>query len=737
MVIDKLLVFFVSACIFVGDVVLRVVMLPFLLLELLIRIIRKTSVLLLENFFKALAVGVWQFFKRPKHRKKALFSVSYYLFFYRIKYFVLGFLIATILFFVKTSIDFIGTLPNPALVENYHASLSTHIYDRNGKQLYEIYREQNRTPVKLTELPSYVMQATIAIEDKNFYKHPGVSIVGGIGRAIVEMAMHKRLQGGSTITQQLVKSALLSSSRTIERKVKEIVLALLVERKYSKQQILEMYLNQVPYGGTAWGIQEASLLYFGIDAKHLSLAQAALLAGLPQAPSDYSPFSNPQAATNRQRAVLTQMYQEHYITKAQYDAARSTRLTFRRPSSTILAPHFVFYVKDQLESMYGIKSVQEGGFRVYTTLDYKIQLLVEKILKEEMAKLQDLSVGNGAVLVTQPSTGEILAMVGSKDFFDGQYGAFNVTTALRQPGSSVKPITYTLGLEKGLTAASLIQDTPTNFALQGATPYSPVNYDGKFHGIVPLRYALANSYNIPAVKVLQQVGVGSFIDFAARMGITNWQTDRERYGLSLTLGGGEVTMIEMATAYGTIRNLGVRHTLDPLLKIEDPVGQVLYQHTSEGERVTSAGEPFIISDILADNVARGWAFGPNSVLNFGNGIVSVKTGTTDEKKDNWTIGYTRPTTNERQDDVLVTVWVGNNDNQPMNQALTSGITGAAPIWRRVMEKLVNTDLLKESLYVPQTVEKKNCYFGRAEYFVAGTSSTINCSGYKPSPTQVQ
>ncbi|PJE62860.1 penicillin-binding protein [Candidatus Roizmanbacteria bacterium CG10_big_fil_rev_8_21_14_0_10_39_6] len=686
------------------------------------------------NSIQSVSRILWNVVKK-KNVKKRHVSVVFLLLMYRVRYFLIGFMFALLLIFVKSSIDFINNLPNLSLLETYQSGLSTHIYDRNGKLLYEIFREQNRTPVKLDTLPKYITWATIATEDKNFYYHSGVSLVGGVLRALRENIVTKnKLQGGSTITQQLVKSSLLTPERTVERKVKEIVLAMMAERKYNKDQILEMYLNQVPYGGTAWGIEEASKMYFGKHAKDVSLAQAAFLAGLPQAPSLYSPYINPHAALVRQHEVLYSMYADNYITRVQYDAALKVKLKFKKPQETILAPHFVFYVKQLLEEEYGQRRIQEGGLNVYTTLDYHIQKEAENILNAELDSLSGLNVGNGAILVTRPSTGEILAMVGSRSYFDIHDGAFNVTTAMRQPGSSIKPITYTLALKDGMTASTLINDNPISFENPGSPPYRPVNYDGKYHGLVPLRYALANSYNVPAVLTLRQVGVDNMARFANKLGITSWDNASNRYGLSLTLGGAEVNMIEFATAYGTIRNLGIRKDVMAIQKIENSIGETIYTNTDNGYRVMREDEPFIIADILSDNIARSLAFGPNSPLNFGDGLVSVKTGTTDEKRDNWTVGYTRPTITNNHSDVLVMVWVGNNNNTPMNPALTSGITGAAPIWRKLIEQIVSKSFFTEKVYVPEGVIKKKCYFGRDEYFVQGTQSSSSCAGYTPSTT---
>jgi len=624
---------------------------------------------------------------------------------------------------------FVKELPSPREIGKSNYSLSTHLFDRKGKLLYEIYREQNRTPVKLDQLPVFITQATIAIEDKDFYRHKGIAVTGGIFRAAKEIIINNSLQGGSTITQQLVKTALLSPERTIKRKIKEILLALWAEKIYSKNQILEMYLNQVPYGGAAHGIEEAAKVYFGVHARDLTLEQAALLAGLPQAPSLYSPYVNPALAQKRRNEVLRSMESQGFISRQASSKSQNTKLEVLSPRTNIKAPHFVFYVKSQLEEKYGIRQVEEGGLKVTTTLDLDIQEEAEKILKEELDKVKQLNVSNGAILVTRPSTGEILAMVGSVDYFASPSGAFNVTTALRQPGSSIKPIMYSLALEKDYNAASIISDTPVVFNIPGSVPYRPVNYDGKTHGNVPLRYALANSFNIPAVRVLNTIGVINFIDHAKRMGISTW-TDPNRFGLSLTLGGGEVTMIDMAKAFGVFANGGNRVNLTSFNRIVTSADNLFYQYNPMFVKVIDEGVTFIISDILADNFARRWAFGSNSTLEINGFKVAVKTGTTDEKKDNWTIGYTP--------DYIVVVWVGNNNNQPMNPYLASGITGAAPIWNRTMSYLLKTYGVNKQFAKPDNIVEKICYYGKVEYFVKGTENKTLCRdnlfGVIPSPT---
>ncbi|MFN4212989.1 MAG: transglycosylase domain-containing protein [Microgenomates group bacterium] len=648
----------------------------------------------------------------------------------KFRYFVLGSLTTLIMVSIYQSYFFIKSLPSPNNIGKINFPLSTHILDRNGQLLYEIYRNQNRTPVSLKNLPPYVAQATIAIEDKDFYKHRGVALFSGVLRAIKEAVIKKEIQGGSTITQQLVKSALLTPERTITRKIKEIILALWAERLFTKEQILEMYLNQVAYGGSSYGIQEAARTYFGKDAKDLKLEEAAMLAGLPQAPSLYSPYNNPIAALSRRNDVLKAMRDQNYINEATYQKAKKTPLNIVPLKTRILAPHFVFFVKSQLESLYGISKVETGGLKVTTSLDLNIQNEAEKILKEELEKIASLNVSNGAILITRPPTGEILAMVGSVDYFKAPFGAFNVTLALRQPGSSIKPIMYSLALQKGFTAASIIDDSPVVFNIPGSSPYKPVNYDGRFHGKIPLRFALANSYNVPAVKVLSQIGISDFINHARKMGITSWN-DPSRYGLSLTLGGGEVTIVDMATAFGVFANGGYKVALNPIIKVEDSSGKVIKTLSPFKVRQLDPGIAYIISDILSDNFARQPAFGARSFLEIPGYKVAVKTGTTDDKRDNWTIGYTP--------DFLVVVWVGNNDNSPMHPYLTSGVTGAAPIWNRVMSYLLKNYSGSSSWFEkPDNVVEKVCYFGRVEYFIAGTEKTVSCRDHlfnqTPTPT---
>lgn len=588
-------------------------------------------------------------------------------------------ILVTVSFYSYTIFSLARELPSPNKLADTGSPLTTEIYDRNGHLLYRLYEGKNRSLVKLEELPQHLKEATIAIEDQNFYTHSGIDFMGVI-RAAKANWDKKAVQGGSTLTQQLIKNTLLTPERTWERKFKEVILSLWAERIYTKDEILQMYFNEVPYGGPAWGVAAASQTLFGKAPKDLTLSESAYLAGLPASPTTYSPYgSNPELGKKRQAQVLRRMVEDGYITKKQSDEAFKEKLAIKPPSNSIKAPHFVMYIREQLAQKYGERTVSQGGLKVVTTLDLRIQEMAERVVAEEVAKLASLNVSNGAAMVTDAKTGHILAMVGSKDYFDGGSGNFNVTTALRQPGSSIKPLTFVTGFKKGYSPGTILLDTPTAFR-NAWEVYAPVNYDGAFHGPVTVRTALGSSYNIPAVKMLALVGLPDMIQTARDLGITSF-TDPDRYGLSLTLGGGEVKMVDMMTAYGTFSQNGVRYNSQGILKITDDKGYILEDNTKpEGKQVIPPGTAYMISDILSDNRARTPAFGPNSLLNIPGRTVAVKTGTTDNKKDNLTYGYTR--------EFVVGVWVGNNDNTPMNPTLTSGVTGASPIWNRIMTNLI-------------------------------------------------
>lgn len=650
----------------------------------------------------------------------------------KMRYLLLGaiafFVFIFVPFWVKSEFD---QLPNPRLLTVRDIPVSTKIYDRNGGLLYQIYSDENRSIVSLDNLPKYVVDATIAIEDKNFYRHLGFD-PAGIIRAALANSKGGNTQGGSTITQQLVKSALLSPERTFSRKIKELVLAFWTERMYTKKDILAMYLNQVPYGGAAYGIEAASQTYFKKSAHELTLAQAALLAGLPSAPTIYSPFgSHPELTRERQHQVLSAMVNQGYITQFQADTASKEELTLAPLATEIKAPHFVMYVKDYLIERYGIRRVEQGGLEVTTSLDLPTYETVSLLVHDGVAKQKYLNVGNGAALATNPKTGEILAMVGSTDYFDLSHdGNVNVTVALRSPGSSIKPLNYALALEKKLiTPSTILDDSPIIYKSAGTTPYAPRNYDNKFHGKVSARVALASSYNIPAVKVLEKNGLTNFLDFAAKAGITTF-TDPSRYGLAITLGGGEVKMTDMAQAFSMFANSGSRVALTPVLKVTDYQGHVLEDNTRPiTTPVVSAQTAFLISNILTDDSARAPTFGRGSVLNIPGHSVSVKTGTAETKRDNWTIGYTPS--------VLVAVWVGNNDNSPMSPYLESGNTGAAAIWNPIMAYLLK-DKPSEPITPPEnlvavsvctltgTLPCENCPSVTTEYFTKGTEPKIAC-----------
>jgi len=607
-------------------------------------------------------------------------------------------LIALALCGVLALLYILRDLPSPRrLTSSENFAVSTQIFDRKGRLLYEIFADENRIPISIDSLPPHVYQATIAIEDQNFYKHWGFDIIG-ITRAIRNTLQGRRLEGGSTITQQLVKTALLTPERSLQRKAKEGVLSVVTELLYSKEEILEMYLNYISYGGTSVGIESAAQRYFDKPAKDLSIAEAALLAGLPQAPSQYSPFgSSPERAKARQQDVIRRMQEDGYITAEQAEQAKNEVLQFAISRTDIQAPHFVFYVRDLLYEKYGEERVETGGLRVTTSLDLDLQNVAQASLSAQIDKLQTARVSNGASIVMKPNTGEILAMIGSKDYFNtAEDGQVNVTLRPRQPGSSIKPIMYATAFqEKLLNPGSYLLDIPTCFEVAGQKPYCPKNYDGGFKGPVSIRQALGNSLNIPAVKGLRLIGLEKFIDQATDMGITSWK-DPSNYGLSLTLGGGEIRMIDLAQAFGVIANQGVKVPVTPILKIEDYKGNVIEElsfderqrdlvdltadedtnELGDLERVMNRAPAYLTSHIMQDNNARMAAFGPNSKLVIPGQIVSAKTGTTNDLKDNWTVGFTPQ--------FLVITWVGNNDGSPMNRNLVSGITGAAPIFNDIM-----------------------------------------------------
>lgn len=613
-------------------------------------------------------------FKTNKEPKKKYFERRYFL----------PLVILLSLLIVSSGLFYlfiIKDMPSPKKLSTIAPEVSTKIYDRNGNLLYKIYKDKNRTIIPLTNIPDSVKLATLAAEDAEFYSHPGFSIKG-IFRALLENARNGSSQGGSTITQQLVKNTLLTPEKTLTRKIREIILSVEIETMYTKDQIFEMYLNEVSYGGTAYGIEEASESYFGKNVKDLNLAESAMLAGLPKSPTTFSPFgSNPDLAFERQREVLHLMVVNKYISESQAKEAAEEKLHFVSNKTEIKAPHFVMYIRQLLVNKYGEDVVEKGGLEVTTSLDLPIQEAAEKIVRTEVDKLTRLHVGNGSALVINPQTGEILAMVGSKNYFDIENdGNVNVLTSLRQPGSSIKVVNYAYALSNGFTPSSIIDDSPITFYSPGSKPYIPVNYDGKFVGNVSVRSALAQSRNIPAVKILATYGVSKMVDEGQKMGITTWG-DPSKYGLSLTLGGGAVTALDLSKVYSTLANSGKTPDLLPILEVKNYKGQILEKSSPKTIQSIDSRIAFLLTDILKDNNARAPEFGFNSYLVVkDHPEIAVKTGTSNDLRDNWTVGYNQ--------NYLVLTWVGNNDNSPMSH-VASGVTGASPIWNKIMTTVLN------------------------------------------------
>ena len=580
-----------------------------------------------------------------------------------------------------------------AIAKNGITVQTSKIYDRNGKLLYEFVDEKTgrREELKLDEISPLVISATIAAEDADFYSNPGID-VRGILRAIQINLSRSGSSGASTITQQLVRQIVLSQEERLKRdgldgftrKIKEAILAIQLTQNYSKDLILEMYLNQNPYGHRAYGIGAAARIYFDKDAKDLTLPEAALLAGLPQAPSSYDPIVYPDQAKIRQAYVLDQMAKQGMIAQSEADAAKAQDIALSPYKLDIKAPHFVYYVKDYLEKKYGA-DFADLGLHIYTTLDLDVQDAAQKVAKDRIEEIRRQRATNAAIVVMKPGTGEILAMVGSVDYNDTSIdGQVNVATAERQPGSSFKPITFATAFKKGWSPGTVLLDSLTQFPTgPGQKPYVPNNYDGRDHGWVTVRESLGNSYNIPAVKALQFAGIQDTLDTAHDMGITGLKRGLDYYGLSLTLGGGEVTLLDMTTAYSTFANGGKAVAANPILEIIDAQGRTLEkidQNNVPGNQALDPRIAYMVTDILSDNRARTPAFGANSALRL-SFPAAAKTGTTDNNRDSWTIGYTP--------NLTVGVWVGNSNNDEMQRI--TGAIGAAVIWNKMMETFYDND----------------------------------------------
>lgn len=571
-------------------------------------------------------------------------------------------------------------LPTPGKIRNLTSEASTRLFDRSGKSLYTISGEKRRIIIESKDIPEIVKQATIAIEDKRFYSHPGLD-VRGLARAFLYGGSRG---GGSTITQQFVKNALLTNERTFDRKIKEAILSVQLEFLYTKDEILTMYLNEIPYGGNNYGVESAAKAFFGKTAKELTIAEAATLAALPQSPSTLSPYGQyTDRLIARRNLTIDLMLEEGYINAQQAEEAKATQLSVKPRSESIAAPHFVLYVKEWLTNYFteelgdaqlAEQKVEAGGLVVTTTLDLDKQNMAQEVVSSQVDALKRYKASNAGAVVIDPTTGEIIVMVGSVDYFQEQFGAYNVTVAKRQPGSSFKPIVYAASFKENYNPSSILFDVRTDFG-----NYEPDNYDGRFRGPISIRDALGQSLNIPAVKILDLIGLDKAMRTAADLGITTL-TDKDRYGLSLVLGGGEVMPLEMATAYGVFANNGLLVPTNPILKVTDSNGKVLIDRTQnkDSRQVIDPQVAFLITDVLADVNAKRPVFGGfMSYLTLRNQVAATKTGTTNLYKDAWTVGYTPY--------YSAAVWAGNNDNSSMNAA--GGSIAAAPIWDRIMENL--------------------------------------------------
>lgn len=579
---------------------------------------------------------------------------------------------------------------------------TTTITDRDGELLWEIFGEGKRTAVTLSQVPQHLLQATVSVEDDSFYENVGLDAPSLIAAIIANFRnTDDRPVGGSTITQQLVRHIAFDyeerTAVSYNRKTKEIILAWVMNRNYSKDEILQMYLNEIYYGNLAYGIEAAAETYFGKPAAELSLAESTLLAGLPQSPVELDPFTNFEGAKERQWIVLNLMASDGYLTQDQVLAAYQEPLTFAQQEVSLTAPHFAVYVRQLLEAQFGADVVANGGLHVTTSLDLDYQRLAEQLAQQHVAAIgPEHNLTNAALVAMKPGTGEILAMVGSVDYHNDQIdGRVNVALSPQQPGSSIKPLTYAAALSPvggaapSWTAADILWDVPVDYPQFDSSTYAPVNYDGRFHGPVRLRTALANSYNVPAVLALQDIGVPRLIEFAQSMGITSWQDDPSRYGLSLTLGGGEVTPLELTTAYAVFANGGKQVTPVSILRVTKSDGEVLYDYQPPAPiQVIDPRVAFLISDILDDDAARVPAMGQDNPLALPF-PAAAKTGTTNDFRDNWTMGFTPG--------LVVGVWTGNTDNSEMLHI--SGLTGAAPLWSAYMQAVYSDYDLLASLTV--------------------------------------
>lgn len=607
------------------------------------------------------------------------------------KFLKIGFLFfsSTVLVVGALFLYFIKDLPRPEkFTEGSIAQVST-IYDRTGQVLlYEIAGPEKRTIIPFKEIPQHLKDAVVVAEDNEFYKHKGIDIKSIIRAILYDLKVKKPVQGASTISQQLVRTYFLSQEKTLKRKTREILLTLELERRYSKNQILEWYLNLIPLGGNIYGVEQAARTFFHKSAKDLTLGESATIAALIKAPSLLSPYGkNKDKLLKRKDYILDKMVEKGYISKEQGLKGKKEKLVFYPPTTPIKAPHFVFYIKDKLEKKYGKEFLERAGLKIYTTLDFNLQQKAQEILKQGVDRAKAYNAHNAGLLAINPKTGEILAMVGSKNYFGepepkgctpGKNCLFdpkvNTVLSLRQPGSAFKPFVYATAFKKGFSDQTIVIDEKTSFGVWGGKEYVPQNYDGRFRGPVTLREALAQSLNVPSVKVLLNLaGLKDSVEMAKKLGIS---TLTPPFGPSIVLGGWEVRLLEMVSAYGVFANHGIKAPLKGIIKIEDAKGNVLEENKKKPYRVLGSYVADLITDILSDNEARTPMFGRYSPLYIPEIKTSAKTGTTQDNRDAWVIGYT--------EDLVVGVWVGNNDNTPMTRR-GIGVIAAGPIWNSFMK----------------------------------------------------
>lgn len=607
-------------------------------------------------------------------------------------------IVAAIVLIWISSLD----IPDLSAFDERRVLQSTKIYDRTGKVLlYDLHEDVRRTSIPLEDMSRHIKNATVAIEDDQFFNHIGIDFRAIVRAAIANVQSDGISQGGSTITQQVIKNSVLDRDQTLARKAKEAILSIKLERQLTKDDILEVYLNESPYGGTIYGIEEAAQSFFEKSASELTLAEAAYLAALPQAPTYLSPYGNNRdVLNNRQQLVLDRMRLNGFITIDEYEEAKDQEVTFATSVATgIKAPHFVMYVIEQLTERYDEKTLAEQGLRVITSLNYELQEQAEAIIAARAASnTVRFNASNAGLVATDPQTGDLLVMVGSRDYFDEEIdGNFNVTLAKRQPGSSIKPFVYANAWSKGYLPDTVLFDVPTQFSpacaawdLTSESPcYAPNNYNFKFVGPISMRNALAQSLNIPAVKTLYLVGLQDTLQFVNNMGLTTLD-DPDRYGLTLVLGGGEVRLMDMTYAYGIFANQGVKAEPRSILRIENIQGDVLEEQDVVENRVLEANIAHMVSDVLSDNVARAPLWGSFSLVNFGDRDVAIKSGSTNNLRDAWIMGYTP--------NLAVGAWVGNNDNTEMGGGLSGLIT--TPMWREFMDVALE-ELPSESFTQPQ------------------------------------